>query len=65
MRKHDLERDSVDLSAESIASYDVVLIVTAHDVYDYDFVVQHARLVLDTRNATHSVSAGREKIHKA
>jgi UDP-N-acetyl-D-glucosamine dehydrogenase len=65
MRKHDLERDSVDLSAESIASYDVVLIVTAHDVYDYDFIVKHARLVLDTRNATHSVSAGREKIHKA
>ena len=42
-----------------------VLIATAHSAYDYDFIVQHARLVVDTRNATRDVVEGREKIHKA
>jgi len=56
---------SVDLTAECVAGYDAVLVVTAHDDYDWPFIVQHARLVLDTRNATQGVPAHREKIHKA
>ena len=42
-----------------------VLIATDHTAYDYEFVVKHARCVIDTRNATKNVKQGREKIHKA
>jgi UDP-N-acetyl-D-glucosamine dehydrogenase len=42
-----------------------VLIATDHTAYDYEFIVRHGRLVLDTRNATKGVTAGREKIRKA
>ena len=38
---------------------------TDHSAYDYDFIVRHAPLVVDTRNATKNVAQGREKIHKA
>jgi UDP-N-acetyl-D-glucosamine dehydrogenase len=64
-RKHKLKKDSVALTAKSLGSYDAVLIVTAHSKYDYDFIVENARIVLDTRNATHAVKKNREKIFKA
>jgi UDP-N-acetyl-D-glucosamine dehydrogenase len=32
---------------------------------DYELVVRHSKLVLDTRNATRHVKEGREKIAKA
>lgn len=56
---------SSELTAEYLASQDCVLIATDHSKYDYEFIVRHAPLVVDTRNATKSVSCGREKIRKA
>ncbi len=48
-----------------LAEQDCVVIVTDHSAFDYDFIVQHSRLVVDTRNATRDVQIGREKIRKA
>lgn len=56
---------SVPLTPESLAAQDCVLIATDHTVYDYAWIVAHSRLVVDTRNATKHVPAGREKIVKA
>jgi UDP-N-acetyl-D-glucosamine dehydrogenase len=56
---------SRELTAEFLASQDCVLIVTDHAAYDYPFIVRHAPMVVDTRNATRNVTDGREKIHKA
>jgi UDP-N-acetyl-D-glucosamine dehydrogenase len=53
---------SVPLTAETIARADAVVILTDHTSIDYQWVVDHARLVLDTRNATAAVSRGRERI---
>jgi len=64
-RQHDLKMKSKKLSAKMLAAYDVVLISTDHSVYDYDWIVKNARLVVDTRNATASVRKGRTKIVKA
>lgn len=66
MRHYDLPAlQSQTLSPEYLQSLDAVLIATDHSAYDYDFIVQHARLVIDTRNATRQVSTGREKIIRA
>jgi len=43
---------SVELSAERLRATDAVVITTDHSVVDYAFVARHARLILDTRNAT-------------
>ena len=51
--------------AAYLAAQDCVLIATDHSAYDYDFIVQHATFVLDTRNATKNVKVGRYKIRKA
>ncbi|MCZ6873961.1 MAG: nucleotide sugar dehydrogenase [bacterium] len=43
---------------------DCVVITTDHSVYDYRWIVEHSRLIVDTRNATREVKKDREKIHK-
>ena len=57
--------ESVDLTPVVIKSYDAVLISTDHSSIDYDELVKHAQLVVDTRNATKNVKEGRGKIFKA
>jgi UDP-N-acetyl-D-glucosamine dehydrogenase len=56
---------SQPLTPEWVSSQDCILIATDHSAYDYASIVQHARLVVDTRNATKEVRSGREKIVKA
>ena len=62
-RVPDLE--SQPLTADLLAAQDCVLIATNHSAYDYQFIVRHAPLVVDTRNACADVAEGREKIVKA
>lgn len=56
--------DSVELTDDALAAADCVLILTDHSVIDYDHVVEKAKLVVDTRNATKNVEQNREKIVK-
>jgi UDP-N-acetyl-D-glucosamine dehydrogenase len=66
MRHHRLpEMHSTPLDAKFLGSQDCVLIATDHSAYDYDFIVEHSVLVVDTRNATKNVRKGRPKIRKA
>ncbi|MCW3849536.1 hypothetical protein OF829_20045, partial [Sphingomonas sp. LB-2] len=43
-------RKSVALTPENLATYDVVLIATDHDGIDWGHLVEHSKLVVDTRN---------------
>lgn len=52
MRKHDLGMKSIDWSLDALASYDLVLIATHHAWYDWQAIVDHAQLIVDTRGAT-------------
>jgi len=53
---------SVPLSPETLARYDAVVIATDHSSYDYGAIVEAAKLVVDTRNATRRVIRNRDKI---
>ena len=64
-REHDLRMKSKPLTAAMLKSYDCVLIATDHSAYDYQWIVDHARLVVDTRNATCNCKRGRKKIVRA
>lgn len=65
MREYDLKMTSRPLSAAMLRGYDCVLISTNHSTYDYEWIVRHSKLVVDTRNATAGVKGGRRKIVKA
>ncbi|HOE12115.1 MAG TPA: nucleotide sugar dehydrogenase [bacterium] len=64
-RHGDLGLSSVPLTPERLAEADAVLILTDHSCIDYQEVVRHAKLVIDTRNATRSVTEARERIIRA
>jgi len=53
---------ALPLSAEMLAGYDCVVLMTDHDAFDIPFIVRHARCIIDTRNMTRGITEGREKI---
>jgi UDP-N-acetyl-D-glucosamine dehydrogenase len=46
-----LDLESVALTPATLARADCAVIVTDHRAFDYDAIVKHARLVVDSRNA--------------
>ncbi|NPV27280.1 MAG: nucleotide sugar dehydrogenase [Firmicutes bacterium] len=60
--EHGLQMQSVPLTSEGLQTYDLVVITTDHSNIDYQWVVQNAKHIFDTRNATKNVLHDREKI---
>jgi UDP-N-acetyl-D-glucosamine dehydrogenase len=56
---------SAELTPDFLRSQDCVLIVTDHSAYDWNRIVEHAPLVVDTRNATRAVANNRGHIVRA
>jgi UDP-N-acetyl-D-glucosamine dehydrogenase len=66
MRHYEVPQlSSSPLTKEYLAGQDCVLIVTDHSAFDYDFIVEHSRLIVDTRNALKSVKRKGATIVKA
>jgi UDP-N-acetyl-D-glucosamine dehydrogenase len=55
-------RTGVELSDEMLRWADAVVVVTDHTTVDYQRVVDHAALLVDTRNVTAGLKAGRARI---
>ncbi len=63
MRHYDYSaKKSIPLDPHTIAAYDCVVIATDHSSYDYAAIVDAAKLVVDTRNATRRLMRQRDKI---
>jgi UDP-N-acetyl-D-glucosamine dehydrogenase len=63
MRHYDYSNmKSVPITPDVLAKYDAVLIATDHSTYDFSAIVDAAKLVIDTRNATRRVMRHRDKI---
>lgn len=58
-------RRSIPMTAESVADFDAVLILTDHDNVNYAQLAKNARLVVDTRNACRRAGVIDNKIVKA
>ena len=63
LRYNGLAFTTMELTPETLAAADCVVIVAHHTAFDYQAVVDHARLVVDTRNATRD-RAGRARVVK-
>ena len=63
MRRYpNLHMESQPLTPENVKAPDAVFIVTDHSAYDWAWIVRHAALVVDSRNATAKVTEHRERI---
>jgi UDP-N-acetyl-D-glucosamine dehydrogenase len=60
--EHGRTRHSIPLTEKTLEQSDCVLITTDHSQTDWDFVVRHASLVIDTRNATRAVRQPRDNV---
>ena len=49
MRKHSFDLNSIEITEESLAMYDCVLLATDHDNFDYPLIQKNAQLIVDTR----------------
>jgi UDP-N-acetyl-D-glucosamine dehydrogenase len=49
MRKYNYDLKSVGLSAKSLSEYDCICVITDHDDFDYDYILDNAKLIIDTR----------------
>ena len=62
---HRMTLDSQPLTERFVAAQDCLVIVTDHSAYDYAWLTEHARLIVDTRNATAKCPPGKGRVWKA
>jgi UDP-N-acetyl-D-glucosamine dehydrogenase len=65
MRHHRIRLDSQPLTEAFLAAQDCVVVVTDHSAYDFSWIVRHAALIIDTRNATAGLPVERGRIWRA
>ncbi len=49
MREHSFDLSSVDLTPETVAAFDAVVLTTDHAKFDYDMIKANAQLIIDSR----------------
>jgi len=63
LRKYEFKKKSVELSKKNISGYDLVLLSTNHSYYNYKFIFDNAKIIVDTRNAFKNFKG--KKLYKA
>lgn len=64
LNMHGLNMTCVPLDSDTLQSADCVVITTAHSSFNWEWVVENSQLVIDTRNATKTVTANSARIIK-
>jgi UDP-N-acetyl-D-glucosamine dehydrogenase len=60
-----LQMASQPLTAEYLQGQDCVVIVTDHSAYNWEWIIEHSRLVVDTRNVTRGLRCRHDRIVRA
>lgn len=63
-KEHDLAFKSVSLTQEFVESMDCLILVTNHSSYNYQWLVDHAKIFVDTRNVTKGLADPRQIVVK-
>lgn len=64
-RKYTFEMESVEISAENLNSFDLIVLSTDHDSFNYQLIADNCKLIIDTRNAFERLGIKKPHIHKA
>jgi UDP-N-acetyl-D-glucosamine dehydrogenase len=65
MRHHSMRGESQALTPEFLGSQDCVVVVTDHSAYDFQEIVRHAHVVVDTRNVMTGCETNGCRVYKA
>lgn len=64
-RKYKYDKKSVECTAANLALYDLVMLSTDHDAFEYEFIAKNSDLIIDTRNAFGNRGIAAENIVKS
>ena len=64
-RRYRFDQASIPLTGPNVAGYDAVVVATNHTDVDYRLVGEHAKLIVDTRNAMAGVPGLKARVEKA
>jgi len=62
LRNYTCELKSLELTPETVREFDLILLATNHDLFDYEMIQEHAKVIVDSRGVYQSDS---EKIIRA
>ncbi len=49
MRKFDFDLSSIDINKQNLQDFDLVILSTDHDLFDYELILNYSRSIIDTR----------------
>ena len=49
MREHEYDMRSIELNNSTLDEFDLVLLATDHDAFDYELIRKHSNIIVDTR----------------
>ncbi|MCU0332825.1 MAG: nucleotide sugar dehydrogenase [Ignavibacteriaceae bacterium] len=64
-RKYHYDLESIYLTKGSLSKYDLVVLSTDHEVFDYEMIAKNSKLIIDTRNAFEKKNLVSKNIFKA
>ena len=64
-RHYNFEKKSIELNEDNLKKFDCVIVSTAHDIFDKDFILKNSSLILDTRNMFEIKGLKTKKVYKA
>lgn len=64
-RKYSFSMKSTELTKDALAAMDCILLATDHSAYDYPFILEHADLIIDTRNGFSGLPGAAAKVIQA
>ena len=55
-RKYNLQNvDGITLDSHSLQKFDLVILATDHDIFNYDLIKEHSKIIIDTRGRFESI----------
>ena len=51
MKKYKFKKESIELSKKNLKSFDLIILTTDHDEYNFEEILTHSRLIIDTRGS--------------
>tara|TARA_Y100000589_G_scaffold18213_2_gene15108 strand:+ start:626 stop:1945 length:1320 start_codon:yes stop_codon:yes gene_type:complete len=49
IRKFKINSKSIDITKETLQTFDAVILITDHDIFDYELIKENSKLIIDTR----------------
>ncbi|MBJ12679.1 MAG: UDP-N-acetyl-D-glucosamine dehydrogenase [Candidatus Marinimicrobia bacterium] len=61
-KRYDYNDQSIDINKKNLSKYNLVVLLTDHDAFDYNFILNNSSIIIDTRGRYHSMGIKSKKV---